>query len=135
MLELITDRTQSDVANKTKKGYYNAEDLNRVSSAMEYLVSELLKYGYNTPGYVSGPAWTPDDIPTKPQMEQYRSNVAAIRAVLEVFYTTPETPDSMEALTWVEANNIEQILIDINQLIINMSAAWFYSGDLYNGEV
>ena len=117
MLELITDRTQSDVANKTKKGYYNYDDLNRVSDAMEYLISELLKYGYNTPGYVSGPVWTQDDIPTKPQMKQYRNNVASIRAVLEVLKTTPETPDSIEKLTYQKANDLEKILVDVETVI------------------
>ena len=78
--------------------------------------------------------WYESDIPTEPLMNAYLANVDAIRSALEVMSTTPPTPESMEALTWVEANNIEQILIDVNQLIINMSAAWFYSGDLYSGE-
>lgn len=50
MLELITDRTASDVANRTKKGYYSADDLNRVTTAMKYLDSELRKAGYES-GY------------------------------------------------------------------------------------
>lgn len=33
------------------------------------------------------------------------------------------------------ANNIEKILVDINQLLINMAADWFYSGEVYSGEV
>lgn len=78
--------------------------------------------------------WYESDIPTESLMTAYLSNIEAIRSTLEVLFVTPETPESMEALTWVEANNIEQILIDINQLIINMSAAWFFSGDLYSGE-
>ena len=72
MLELITDRVQSDVAlvkslskikysdmtNEQKvqwdsllKGSYDYRDLNRVSDAMEYLVSLLTGYGYEVPGY------------------------------------------------------------------------------------
>lgn len=118
MLEnLITDRTASDVANGTKKGYYNAEDLNRVSDAMEYLVSELQRYGYGVPRYVKGPVWTQDDIPTVPQMEQYRQNVAAVRSVLEVLNTTPETPNSMEKLTYQKANDLEKILVDVETVI------------------
>ena len=48
---LITDRTASDVANRTTKGHYNAADLNRVTAAMEYLDTELRKAGYES-GYV-----------------------------------------------------------------------------------
>lgn len=79
--------------------------------------------------------WTEDDIPTASQMAQYIDNIAALRGAIAMLPTTPSTPDSMELLDYIKANNIEQILIDINQLIINMAAAWFYSGDLYSGEV
>ena len=47
---LVTDRTQSDVQNGTKKGYYNAEDLNRVTACMDYLNEVLTRLGYET-GY------------------------------------------------------------------------------------
>ena len=62
--------------------------------------------------------WYESDIPTASLMTAYLSNVEAIRSTLEVMATTPEAPESMEALTWVEANNIEQILVDV-QTIIN----------------
>lgn len=47
---LITDRTQADVTAKNDKGTYNADDLNRVTAAMEYLDDTLRSYGYVT-GY------------------------------------------------------------------------------------
>ena len=49
--------------------------------------------------------------------------------------TTPNVPPDMEKLTYQEANDIEQILTDIDRLITNMTFAWVYSGDLYSGEV
>lgn len=49
--------------------------------------------------------------------------------------STPPTPDSANNLTWQEANNIEQILLDVDELLTRMAAAWFYSGELYAGEV
>lgn len=61
--------------------------------------------------------WYESDIPTASLMTAYLSNVEAIRSTLEVMATTPETPESMEALTWVEANNIEQILLDVQMVI------------------
>lgn len=141
---LITDRSQSDleaieslldisVSNWTaeqlaefnlarSKGSYNYTDLNRVTEAMEYLDESLRGYGYDT-GYseieiVPGRTeWQQSDVPTASQMASYLSNVEAIRSVLEVLPTTPETPESMELLTWVEANNIEQILVDVETVI------------------
>lgn len=47
---LVTDRTQADVDAQNEKGTYNADDLNRVTAAMEYLDDTLRSYGYVT-GY------------------------------------------------------------------------------------
>lgn len=78
--------------------------------------------------------WYEDDVPTASQMETYRGNIASLRAVIAVMTSTPEAPEAMRALNYVKANNIELILEDLDQLIINMTQAWFFSGDLYAGE-
>lgn len=78
--------------------------------------------------------WYEDDVPTASQMETYRGNIASLRAVIAVMASTPEAPETMRALNYVKANNIELILEDLDQLIINMTQAWFFSGDLYAGE-
>ncbi|MDD3041033.1 hypothetical protein, partial [Bacteroides sp.] len=44
--DMIYDRTQTDVDNKTAKGYYNISDLNRVETAAEYIATLLTKEGY-----------------------------------------------------------------------------------------
>ena len=54
---------------------------------------------------------------------------------LAVFDTTPPVPDDLQGLTWIEANNIEKILEDVDMLITNMMLAWYYAGDIYTGEV
>lgn len=80
-------------------------------------------------------AWIESDVPTVSQMQQYLSNVNALRETLVVFQSTPLTPETMEKLTTEKANNIEQILVDIEQLIrwmiagyVRSSAPSFYSG-------
>ena len=128
----------------SSKGAYNYTDLNRVTEAMQYLDDVFLAYGYTT-GYVSilvhpGETerlytWCESDIPTAAHMERYIANVAALRGTVAVLPTTPATPESMKLLDYIKANNIEKILVDINQLLINMAAAWFYSGEVYSGEV
>lgn len=79
--------------------------------------------------------WYKDDVPTASEMAQYIANINVLRNVIAIFDTTPETPKNMDLLDYIKANNIEKILTDINQLVMNMAAAWFYSGDLYCGEV
>lgn len=91
----------------------------------------------NTPDPSLDPyTWYESDRPRAPQMEAYLANVEALRSTLDVLESTPQTPESMEALTWVEANNIEQILLDvqkmINQVVESFSrsnAFTFWSGN------
>lgn len=155
MLNLITDRTQADVdrvrqlaqkgfgnmtaAEKTEwlnglKGAYNASDLNRVGAAVAYVAGRLKGYGYAV-SVSPRQDWQVSDIPTQESMTAYLADVAALRAALTVATDTPEVPEDMERLTWQEANDIEQILVDVDELLTRMAAAWFYSGELYAGEV
>lgn len=120
MLNLITDRTSSDVSNRTKKGYYTAMDLNRVTEAMEYLNEKLRTLGYES-GYtpIKDSEWLESDNPTRQQMGKYLENVRKIRAAFLVFSFTPEAPESVRMLDYVNANNIEKILIDVESVIEN----------------
>lgn len=138
---LVTDRKQSDVVyvkqliakivagtatepelaewkSLTLKGAYNYTDLNRVNSAMEYLVNRLRGYGYAVAGYQRDETlWTMASIPHPTQMNRYVGNVAAIRRALAMLPTTPTAPAAMENLTVSEANAIEQILVDCEAVI------------------
>ena len=156
LLYLITDRTLADVdriaqlaarvsagtatdAEKTEwasdlKGAYNASDLNRVGAAVAYVAGRLNGYGYAVT-VTPKQDWTVSDIPTQESMTSYLADVAALRGAIAVMASTPHTPDSASGLTWQEANNIEQILLDVDELLTRMAAAWFYSGDLYAAEV
>ena len=155
-LNLITNRTQADVDRVAQltgqvsagtataaelaewqsdlKGAYNASDLNRVGAAVAYVAGRLNGYGY---AVTVNPKqdWTVSDIPTAGQMATYLRDVAALRGAIAVMASTPPTPDSANNRTWQEANNIEQILLDVDELLTRMAAAWFYSGELYAGEV
>lgn len=155
-MQLITDRVQADVdrvaqlaervsagteteAEKTEwasdlKGAYNASDLNRVGAAVAYVAGRLNGYGYAVT-VTPKQDWTGSDIPTQESMTSYLADVAALRGAIAVMASTPPTPDSANNLTWQEANDIEQILLDVDELLTRMAAAWFYSGDLYAGEV
>lgn len=155
MLNLITDRTQADVdrvrqltqkgfGNMTAdekaewlnglKGAYNASDLNRVGAAVAYVAGRMAEYGYVV-SVKPRQDWRVTDIPMQENMTAYLADVAALRAALTVAADTPEVPKSMEQLTWKGANDIEKILMDVNELLTRMAAAWFYSGEIYAGEV
>ena len=156
ILHLITDRTQADVSRAeylarrlnagaataaeveeyggAMKGSYNAEDLNRVGAAVEYVANRLREYGYAVTVQPKTD-WRAGEIPTAAELETYRGNVAALRAVLPVGKNTPQTPNSMERLTYKKANDLEQILLDIDRLITNITLAWYFAGEVFSGEV
>lgn len=133
-LSLVTDRTQSDVVNGTKKGYYNSSDLNRVGAAMVYLRDRFNDNGYDV-DIAPNVAWKEVDIPTTDDMTLYLGCVGVLRGVLPLPEGTPKVPDSMENLTYTTANNIEKILETIDDVLTKSLTFLWYSGDLYSGEV
>lgn len=151
-MELITNRTASDLArvrqlveegmteeqraewNAGIIGAYNADDLNRVGRAVEYLTEVLAENGYIV-HTAAKTDWTSGDYPTAEKMADYIANIRALRTRFAMMATTPAVPDDMDRLTYDEANAIEKILLDLEQLLENMIAAWIYSGEVYSGEV
>lgn len=115
------------------KGAYNAEDLNRVGAAVEYVAGRFAAYGYAV-SVSPKQDWAMGDIPREADMVKYLAEVEQLRSLVSVMPTTPETPGDMENLWWWEANDIEQILKDLDFLLGNMAAAWMYSGEIYAGE-
>ena len=153
--QLITDRQQTDVmrweslealgfANMSAderaewmsgpKGCYTVADLNRVGRAVRYIADQFAGYGY-TVSVTAKTDWATTDVPTTEQLAAYIADVAAVRGVIPVLRTTPAAPRDAYGLTWREANDIEQILTDVEYLLHNVADTWYYSGDLYAGEV
>lgn len=154
---LVTDRTQADVAYAqvlakkisagaateaelakwnaaALKGSYNASDLNRVGAAMQYVADRLNGFGYAV-SISPKVDWLETDSPRQSDMEAYLFQLIALRNAFAVMQSTPSVPLDMEELTVAEANNIEKILEDIDILLTRSAQAWYYSGDLFSGEV
>lgn len=123
---LVTDRGDGT--------YYNATDLNRVGAAVEYVAGRFQALGYDF--FVSVKKdWSESDTPTVSQMEVYRQNIATLRQQIAVMQSTPKTPETIRQLDYIRANNIEQILLDLDALIDKLMKSWYFSGELYAGEV
>jgi hypothetical protein len=116
MDDLIYDRTQSDVANLTAKGYYNLSDLARITEWVEFLSDEF-GLGLSATGYSLG------DLV---DIAELLANVAAIRAG-HTWSWTPAVP-SATAWNYVKANNVEQILDDANLWETNRVEGYRYCG-------
>ena len=156
---LVTDRTAADVEHWQNlrdkgfqnmlpeeraewlsgkmKGAYNTGDLNRVGQALNYLRGRLIEAGYITYStmFEVPEHWTVTQIPTAEELKHYLKCVSIIRQALAQFPTTPPAPPIQSALNHIEANNIEQILIDVETLINNMLAITVYCGEFYANEI
>lgn len=122
---LITDRTSQDVATRTKKGYYNVEDIRRVNSYIQYLSDEL---GLNL---------TVNDVVlgqslTKNEMQAIINNVNAIRVAWYVAKDTPQTPLPFN-WNFTKANDIEKILKALDEFYQSAQIDKLYSGTFRAG--
>ena len=93
------------------KGAYNYSDLNRV----ERTVAEISDIA--SLGLVTKTDWAMWDIPTASDMNRFIGNIAAIRQLLTNTTGVPAAPESMNNLTYLEANNIEQILLAVGEML------------------
>lgn len=135
-MNLITDRTESDVIMGTAKGQYGAADLNRVEAAVAYLsltaksfvATENLsvKTDWGLPGPFSSSSW-----PTKSQMNRYLNNVKKLCGTVGI---SAKLPASMENLTWEGANQIEKALLAVQEYVLKNFGGFRYSGEFFAGE-
>lgn len=123
---LITDRGPGT--------FYNVSDLNRIGEAVRYLAERFTLLGYAV-SVAPKTDWTEDNVPTRKQLETYRRNIAELRRQLTVMRSTPKTPETMLFLDYLKANNIEQILFDLDELLTKSREFQLFSGELYAGEI
>lgn len=154
---LITDRTLSDVEavrsltaaikagtateeqvssylNEIHKGAYTYLDLNRVEAAVLFVARRLLEFGYMS-SLPRTESWSVTDKPNADDFARYFHNVKMLRDAITVWDSTPETPNTIVGFDFNKANALEQILVDVDYILTQISQAWFYSGDLYSAEV
>lgn len=139
---LVTDRSAADVLAGNSKGTYNAAAMNRVGAAMNFVADRLRAVGYD-PHISPKTDWKDDDWVDPASQDAYLGDLAELRKQFTLLYSTPEVPprilatglNTNDGLTHTWANDIEKILEDIDLLLTNAAQAWFYSGDLFSGEV
>ena len=145
---LVTDRTQADVERVRElaakgfaamtaaeraewltgmKGAYNASDMNRVGTALNYLAARLAPVCGMSIAWSAKTDWAATDIITASQAEAYRQQIQDIRDALAYPAGTPDAPQ-MKRLTYTGANDIERILTICEELIVNVAKSFRYTG-------
>ena len=113
------------------KGGYTYTDLNMVEAAMLTISNLLNECGYSN-NIVTKVNWGVSDIFTAGDMGRWESNLNTLRGIFSEYGDTPLTPNSFRPYT--NANDIEKILYDLNELIIKMKQNWRYANDVIAGE-
>ncbi len=145
---LITDRTQADAERVNElaskgfagmtaderaewiagmKGAYNAADLNRVGTALNYLAGRLGPICGKSITWTAKTDWAVTDIATASQAETYRQQIQDIRDALVYPAGTPDAPQ-LNRMTYAGANDIERILTICEGLIVNVAKSFRYTG-------
>lgn len=148
IVTLVTDRAQADVervkalaakgfaamtaAERAEwltgmKGAYNASDLNRVGTALNYLAGRLGPICGKIITWTAKTDWAVTDIATASQAETYRQQIQDIRDALAYPAGTPDAPQ-LARLTYTGANDIERILTICEELIVNVAKSFRHTG-------
>jgi len=116
-LEAITDRSQSDITEKTPKAYLNAVDVNRIANNIAYLSDTLRRMGYITNANPSS-NWSRSSNMTDADL---RNLCNFIHGITLAFYTpagfTSLTNLPTKQLDYTDVNSIERNLLRIYQMI------------------
>lgn len=150
------------------KGAYNASDMNRVGTAVAYIAARAIQLPSDLEDYreereVSDDPmfalpydpddvdvdpktdWSVSDIPTLAQIKIYLANIENLRSLVTMPSGTPNTPTTLNGMTFVTANAMERILwivdqrlteieTEIKRLIDRVPPSYIFSGELLSGE-
>lgn len=117
------------VTNRTPGAAYGWTDMNRVAEAMEYIAARLRANGLDVT--VATRRFTREDFPTPAVMEQYLAQLSRLRQALTLWAVTPPVPlvsRGKDYMTVQEANDIEKILVDVDEVLKLMAGSWIRCG-------
>lgn len=123
--ELITDRADSNT-------YYNVSDLNRVETAVSAIAEFMNLIGYTVVVKKRPAEWVITDFPTDVEMSRYLNNLVNIRNQLNK--KNLRLPNTMKMLTYEDANDIERLLKEANEVITNITSIYRRTGVTICGE-
>lgn len=150
-LSMITDRTAADVmaANVLRlkiqsgltltttetaafeRGTCTATMLNRIENAQKTLAETLRGSGYMV-SIENKTNLTATDIFGNADYRRLLENIALLRSAFYTYSSTPDTPGYIYG--WKEANDIEKILKDIDDMIADMKSRYRECGTFSCGE-
>ena len=92
------------------------------------IIDEIKFYEPTGSGGTVSYTWTESDIPLQGQMEQYLSNLEALRSVLATAAQDVPLPEDMNLLSFENANNIEEMLMALYSALSTVRSVFLRSG-------
>ncbi len=150
---MIFDRTQADVtaalrirenkikrfappteneAHSLERGFIDYTTLNRIENKQAELRELLISSGSSFFD-IKTKTWTADDIFNETEFQRMVNNLDVLKSAISVLPDTPETPQPI--FYFININDIEKILFDMDVLLQNMISAYWFCGELYCGEM
>ena len=117
------------------RGMYTHNDLNRVERAVDVISKRLRELGYAHETLSVKVDWQCDDVFTKADMVRYLNNLTVIRNTAVAYPDTPPVPNVNGSFDYVKANNIEQLLLDLDAWTSKVNRGWLFTGDIFSGEI
>ena len=134
-------RDINDIIANTERTYINYTDLNRIETRMEELSNQLNNYKYFN-NIQTKTDWdkqtntnSSTNIPIKNELTIIVNNLKTLVNYYYVYDTTPNCIDSFENLDIYKANDIEEILYDLQDVINNAKKQFKFCGTIFCGGV
>ena len=134
----VVDRTPNDVKQvenriNNPKGALSHTMLNRIEKNSHYLAALLNSYDYNVEIEVKTD-WTREDYFRPSDLDRIKRNVTALKDAYYSLPTTPSLAAGKKTINYVDANNLEQIEKDLDELIDYMENNFIYCGVPNSGQ-
>ena len=126
----LTSEEQSEYMNGMR-GAYNSSVIYRVQSACVFLKAPFTDAGIPLEGYTGYTPFNIGEAPTSEKLAAYLANVASFKKAANL---TQEIPETMDRLSFEDANNIEKLLIQADSYICGIMSGWLFSGEFEAGE-
>lgn len=125
MEKLIFDRIEKDILEKTSKGYYNINDIQRINSYIS-TIADFLGLSLEINDVFLG-----EQISNE-KMQKILDNIKEIR---RVWYVAEDTPATPLPLRWDynKANDVEKILQALYDFVVSSQHEKIYSGAFVAG--
>ena len=117
------------------KGMYTHRDMNRVDGAIVDILNRIKEEGYDTPELILNTGRTPETKIYDSDINVFFSNISVIRDIFRVDPSTPMAPYIGKKMDIDSANDIEKILINVNDTFTRLKHSWYFTGELFIGEV